>query len=61
MQKDYYDMTDKEKLTYVLKDIGLDFELFKSDHVSTIWIKGMDSDIEFRFDKNDAYEWFGNY
>lgn len=51
MQKDYYDMTDNEKLIYVLEDIGV--SLAYSDVSGECVTVGTDNDYEVEFSFNE--------
>lgn len=56
MQKDYHDMTDKEKLTYVLEDIGIEVSI-TTEHtgIPTVSIAEGYNDVEFGFDQDGDF------
>jgi len=53
MQKDYHDMTDKEKLIYVLEDIGTKHCLY--DVMNITLFTDNDYEVEFGFNEDGSF------
>lgn len=61
MQKDYYDMTDREKLIYVLEDIGISFAYSGVSGADVTAPTDNDYEVEFGFNEDDSFKHFVAY
>lgn len=61
MQKDYHDMTDREKLIYVLEDIGINLTYSGVSGGDVTALTDNDYEVEFDFNEDNSFVGFVAY